>query len=127
MCASPPRKLAASLGVANVTYEQGDAFDTESLLGVRPAPNVAIVSGLYELFPSNDLILASLRGLGGLIEPGGYLFLAVPNIEVYHRSPHGRFHFAHLHNFNRDSLMMMAKRAGFDFHADPDGNSTAIL
>jgi alpha-beta hydrolase superfamily lysophospholipase/SAM-dependent methyltransferase len=67
------RKLAASLDVDGVTYVQGDAFDTESLLGVRPAPNIAIVSGLYELFPSNDLILASLRGLGGLVEPGGYL------------------------------------------------------
>jgi alpha-beta hydrolase superfamily lysophospholipase/SAM-dependent methyltransferase len=70
---SEGRKLAESLGVAGVTYEQGDAFDTGSLLGLRPAPNVAIVSGLFELFPSNDLVLASLRGLGGLIEPGGYL------------------------------------------------------
>lgn len=67
------RKLAASLGVPNVAYAQGDAFDTDSLLGIRPAPNIAIVSGLYELFPSNERILASLRGLGGLVEPGGYL------------------------------------------------------
>ncbi len=67
------RKLAAELGVADVTYVHGDAFDSGSLLEVDPAPNVAIVSGLYELFPSNDLILASLRGLGGLIKPGGYL------------------------------------------------------
>jgi len=32
-----------------------------------------IVSGLYELFPSNDAVLNSLRGLAEAIEPGGYL------------------------------------------------------
>ncbi len=67
------RKLASSLGLDNVTYEEGDAFDAESLLAVEPVPNIAIVSGLYELFASNEPILASLGGLGGLVQPGGYL------------------------------------------------------
>jgi len=67
------RKLASSMRLDNVTYEEGDAFDAESLLAVDPVPNIAIVSGLYELFPSNEPILASLRGLGGLVQPGGYL------------------------------------------------------
>jgi ubiquinone/menaquinone biosynthesis C-methylase UbiE len=67
------RKLAAAMGVANVIYEPGDAFDTESLLTVDPAPNIAIVSGLFELFPDNRRILAALKGLGGLVKPGGYL------------------------------------------------------
>jgi SAM-dependent methyltransferase len=67
------RKLASSMGLDNVTYEEGDAFDAESLLAVDPVPNIAIVSGLYELFPSNEPILESLRGLGELVQPGGYL------------------------------------------------------
>ena len=67
------RKLASSMRLDNVTYEEGDAFDAESLLAVDPVPNIAIVSGLYELFASNEPILASLRGLGGLVQPGGYL------------------------------------------------------
>ena len=67
------RKLAESLGVDKVVYEQGDAFDTQSLQAVDPAPNIAIVSGLFELFPDNDRILAALAGLGGLIPPGGFI------------------------------------------------------
>jgi alpha-beta hydrolase superfamily lysophospholipase/ubiquinone/menaquinone biosynthesis C-methylase UbiE len=67
------RKLAEAMGVANVSYEQGDAFDTGSLLAIDPAPNIAIVSGLFELFPDNRQILAALEGLGGLVKPGGYL------------------------------------------------------
>jgi alpha-beta hydrolase superfamily lysophospholipase/SAM-dependent methyltransferase len=67
------RKLAESMGISAVHYAQGDAFDTESLLAVDPAPNIAIISGLFELFPDNHRILAALEGLGGLVKPGGYL------------------------------------------------------
>jgi alpha-beta hydrolase superfamily lysophospholipase/SAM-dependent methyltransferase len=67
------RQIAASLGLENVRFEEGDAFDKAGLLAVNPAPNIAIVSGLYELFPDNAPILASLEGLAGLVKPGGYL------------------------------------------------------
>jgi len=67
------RKLAESLELSNVTYEEGDAFDTAGLLAIEPVPNIAIVSGLFELFPDNERILASLDGLAGLIQPGGYI------------------------------------------------------
>ena len=40
---------------------------------VTPRPTIAIVSGLFELFPENAGVLASLRGLAEVIEPGGYL------------------------------------------------------
>src|SRR5437763_109153 len=51
----------------------GDAFDRDSLARIRPHATIGIVSGLYELFPSNDLVLNSLRGLAAAIGPGGYL------------------------------------------------------
>jgi alpha-beta hydrolase superfamily lysophospholipase/SAM-dependent methyltransferase len=67
------RHLADEFELPDVTVEQGDAFDRESLAGIRPRPNVAVVSGLYELYPDNERVLRSLRGLGDAIEPGGYL------------------------------------------------------
>jgi len=67
------RALAAEMGLDNVTFEEGDAFDTDSLLSVSPPPNIAIVSGLYELFADNELVLASLRGVAGVLAPGGVL------------------------------------------------------
>jgi alpha-beta hydrolase superfamily lysophospholipase len=67
------RRLAQSLGLENVSYEEGDAFDKESVLSIEPAPNLAIVSGLYELFPDNGPILESLEGLSGVVPAGGYL------------------------------------------------------
>jgi hypothetical protein len=51
----------------------GDAFDRASLATIDPPPTIGIVSGLFELFPANSGVLASLRGLADAIEPGGYL------------------------------------------------------
>lgn len=54
-------------------FEIGDAFDKDSLAAMTPQPTIAIVSGLYELFPDNDLVKRSLAGLADAIPPGGYL------------------------------------------------------
>ncbi len=56
-----------------VSAEVADAFDREAVARIQPRATIGIVSGLYELFPSNDLVLNSLRGLAEAIEPGGCL------------------------------------------------------
>lgn len=67
-------RLAGELGLTDrVKIMQGDAFDRASLANITPRPTIGIVSGLYELFPSNDPVLNSLRGLADVIEPGGWL------------------------------------------------------
>ena len=68
------RALADELNVNGaVIARRGDAFNRESLAGIQPRATIGIVSGLYELFPSNEPVLNSLRGLADAIEPGGYL------------------------------------------------------
>jgi alpha-beta hydrolase superfamily lysophospholipase len=54
-------------------FEKGDAFNRESVAAVQPRPTVGIVSGLYELFPDNEMVCRSLAGMADAIEPGGYL------------------------------------------------------
>ena len=67
------RALAEEFGLKNVMAERGDAFDRDSFAAIRPQATVGIVSGLYELFPENEGVLNSLRGLAQAIEPGGFL------------------------------------------------------
>jgi hypothetical protein len=67
------RALAAELDVAGVTFEAGDAFDPASIATASPRPTIAIVSGLYELFADNPLVLRSLRGLFETLPAGGFL------------------------------------------------------
>ncbi len=68
------RRLADEFNLnGEVEAKRADAFDRESLARIQPRATIGIVSGLYELFPSNDLVLNSLRGLAEAIEPGGYL------------------------------------------------------
>lgn len=54
-------------------FVQGDAFDRQSLASLTPHPTLAVVSGLYELFASNELVGNSLAGLADAVEDGGYL------------------------------------------------------
>jgi alpha-beta hydrolase superfamily lysophospholipase/SAM-dependent methyltransferase len=67
------RALAQEFNLNHVMVEHGDAFDRSSLAALQPRPTIGIVSGLYELFPSNEMVLNSLRGLVAALEPGGYL------------------------------------------------------
>ena len=68
------RALIAEKDLADIArFEQGDAFDGEDLAALDPQPTLAIVSGLYELFPDNEMVGRSLKGLGHAIPEGGYL------------------------------------------------------
>jgi hypothetical protein len=67
------KAIARSLGLENVTFVQGDAFDRQALARLSPPPDIAVVSGLYELFPDNEQILASLKGLAQAMPEGGVL------------------------------------------------------
>ncbi len=66
-------RLRDGLCLGNVTVTRGDAFDRGALAAVVPRPTIAIVSGLYELFPENEPVLRSLYGLADAVEPGGHL------------------------------------------------------
>lgn len=66
--------LIQQLGLqAKAQFSQADAFDAASIAAVSPKPTVAIVSGLYELFPENAPIQTSLQGVHAALEADGYL------------------------------------------------------
>ena len=68
------RTLLAERGYADIgRFEEGDAFDRQALAALTPQAGVAIVSGLYELFPDNGPVRESLTGLAAAVAPGGYL------------------------------------------------------
>ncbi|UVK41682.1 bifunctional alpha/beta hydrolase/class I SAM-dependent methyltransferase [Mesorhizobium sp. AR10] len=74
----------------SVTFRKADAFDATMLAGLDPAPDLAIVSGLYELFPDNALIARSLGGLAKAMQPGSLLLYTNqpwhPQLEMIARS-----------------------------------------
>lgn len=69
------RNRADELGLTAISYEKGDAFNpapADTTLG--GAPNIIVVSGLYELFLDDELIQASLGKLYEMLAPGGLIF-----------------------------------------------------
>lgn len=68
------KRLIEDRGLEDVAdYLLADAFDSDGLAAIEPRPTLAIVSGLYELFPANDLVGRSLDGLFRALVDGGYL------------------------------------------------------
>ncbi len=68
------QRLIAERGLQDIArFVQADAFDRASLAAVMPRPTLAVVSGLYELFPDNEMVARSLDGVANAVEPGGYL------------------------------------------------------
>lgn len=66
--------LIESMGLQHIArFVQGDAFDPASITSLEPRPTLAVVSGLYELFPDNAMVQASLNALGEALQAGGYL------------------------------------------------------
>ncbi len=73
------RVTANALGIDKVAFEQGDAFDKAFIVSASPRPNIVIVSGLYELFPDNSMLLASLEGIAEVLQDGGtFLYTCQP-------------------------------------------------
>ena len=66
-------KRRAELGLDGVKLALGNAFDPASFAGLAPRPTIGVISGLLELFPTNDAPRTLLRTFGDLIEPGGVL------------------------------------------------------
>lgn len=68
------RRLAGELELRMpVDVQLADAFSADSYAGLEGRHDIAVVSGLYELFSDNDKVLASLQGMVRSLRPGGYL------------------------------------------------------
>ena len=102
--------LVAERKLSQVLNAVGDAFDGENLAALNPRPDVAVVSGLYELFPDNALIRRSLAGLAQAVPSGGWL--------IYTNQPwHPQLEFISRCLINRDGepwLMRCRSQAEMD-------------
>lgn len=70
--------------------------------------------------------LASMKLVHALLVPGGYFYIAVPDM-AENRTPTGMFHFAHVHGFTFETLRMMAAKAGFAWVPDNSHGAAMIL
>ncbi len=67
-------ELITRKGLQNIArFIKADAFESNSYEKLDIKPTLGVVSGLFELFSENFLILNALNGLSSVIESGGYL------------------------------------------------------
>ena len=100
-------------------FVQADAFDRIGLASVTPRPTLAVVSGLYELFPDNALVRRSLAGVGDAVEDGGYLVYTGqpwhPQLEMIARAltSHRQGEAWVMRRRTQDELDQLVEEAGF--------------
>jgi alpha-beta hydrolase superfamily lysophospholipase/ubiquinone/menaquinone biosynthesis C-methylase UbiE len=67
------RALAQERGLTNITYSQSDAFNSDNYDRDDFQPNIVVISGVFELFPDNQLITNAIKGVASIIEEHGSL------------------------------------------------------
>jgi alpha-beta hydrolase superfamily lysophospholipase/SAM-dependent methyltransferase len=66
-------KSRAELKLDGVKLALGNAFDRSSYEGLNPRPTIGVISGVLELFPTNDAPRTLLKVFSEQIAPGGIL------------------------------------------------------
>ncbi len=67
------KTLAKERGLDNITYTQSDAFDKSNYNKEEYAPNIVIISGVFELFSDNSLIQNAIEGVASIMQNESFL------------------------------------------------------
>ncbi len=71
--------------------------------------------------------LAALDNLYRWLKKDGVIMIDVPDIESTLHSPMNRFHYAHIYNFNNETLKAVLKKVGFEVIDHSDNNKGTVL
>jgi 2-polyprenyl-3-methyl-5-hydroxy-6-metoxy-1,4-benzoquinol methylase len=71
--------------------------------------------------------LTALTHVSKWLKYGGIIMIDVPDIEHTLHSPMNRFHYAHIYNFNHETLKAFLTKAGFEIIKHPNNSSGTIL
>lgn len=101
--------LSLPLEQANIEHESLDMITLHHVLEHLPNP------------------LKSLSILNSWLKMGGIIAVDVPDIERTSHAPNNRFHYAHIFNFNHNTLKAIMTKAGFTVVETEDLNSTTLI
>ena len=79
---------------------------------VEPDQESVDMVTLFHVLEHVEEPIACLKILASWLRPGGLLVVEVPNAESKAGSPSGKYHFAHLFNYNLTTLAAIGRQAG---------------
>lgn len=132
-------KLAADAGhlIEGVEPNKGYAQWAQRELGLEITiahwEKMELPANAYDLIVSHH-VMEHLRSPMKALEqfykwsaPNGLLYVSVPNIGDRDASPFNRFHRAHVFGFSPESLIMMARKAGFALAENQETDTTTLI
>jgi SAM-dependent methyltransferase len=97
---------------------------------IEPDTETMDVVTLFHVLEHVEDPVGSLSVLASWLRPGGRLVVEVPNAESKAGSPSGKYHLAHLFNYNLVALSAIGERAGLSVErqwTSPDGGNVEIV
>lgn len=87
---------------------------------LEPYDSTRVVEDSFDLVTANHVVehlrdpLNVFQGVHRALVKDGHFVVEVPNVESMYHTPSNKWHFAHVFNFNRDTLENLGRRAGFE-------------
>lgn len=127
----------AGFEVQGLEPHRGYSAYTRETFGARivnaPMESADIAEGSLQAITLNHVLEHLLRPVDALatlnrwLEPGGLLAVEVPDIEHTQHSPVNRYHYAHIYNYNHDTLAAVLRKAGFEPESHPAASGTSLV
>lgn len=89
-------------------------------VALEPYDSANVEENSYDLVTANHVVehlrdpLDVFQGVYRALTMNGHFVVEVPNVESMYHTPSNKWHFAHVFNFNPDTLENLGRRAGFE-------------
>lgn len=127
----------AGYRVEGLEPHEGYSAYTRETFGIpiitAPLENADIPAETYDVVVLNHVLehlpspLASLSHIHRLLKRDGWLAVEVPDLESNIHAFTNRFHYAHIYNFNQQTLKAVLEKAGFTVGPHPDFTGTTLF
>lgn len=105
----------------------GIPVQTASLEEAQIAPASLDVVTIHHVVEHLPDPVASLSIINGWLREGGLIAIDVPNIEDTRRTVVNNFHYAHIYNFNHQTLVALLNKTGFELLPHPQHTGTVLV
>lgn len=89
-------------------------------VSLEPYNSTHVCKDAFDLVTANHVVehlrdpLEVFQGVYCSLREEGHFIVEVPNVESMYHTPSNKWHFAHVFNFNSDTLENLGRRAGFE-------------
>ena len=110
--------------------EYGLKVDVGFVQDIEVENNTCNTITMFHVLEHTEEPFQILSYLRKWLKPGGHVVIEIPNVEAVCQAPGHRFHVAHLYYFNRKTLELLGRKAGYtvqEVSVSEDGGNILMI